>query len=120
MADLIYGKTHEVFGVDSMVEQDYKGYLQDRGVQIDKIAWDYTLFAGLILYEDNSNNERTLESFIEMCHSDVPSLVVIEFCHLTDAQSLWERAEAIFQTYGMYHNLESYETKLAYGLRVEG
>lgn len=114
MADIFYGKMHEVYGVNSFAEEDYKGYLQHYEFSGDDVFWSNLECAGLIFYD--SDTSTTLESFIDMCHKCRPHIIVIEFCHLTNGQTMWEAAEALFDSYARYENLQSYETKLAYGL----
>lgn len=106
----------EKWGMDSFCIQDYNGYLQDLGYNFDTRNEQ---IATLTLSDED--DYLTLSSFAKLCRkSQGVALFVIEFAFIKDgekAASYWKRIKSEVEEYGDYIDLESYETKLAFGLK---
>lgn len=118
VADIIYGGLHEKYGNGSFVEQDYYGYLYS--YNMEEFLNENSKIAGLVLHDDD--NLSTIDGFIQMCFDAQPAIILIESCNLTencDIEKIRDYCYYKLDGLGNYVNLESYETKLAYGLSYE-
>ena len=118
MAELTF-TTLDKWGMDSFCIQDYEGYLKDNGLNIQTLQLSTLNLAGLVLFD--TDTPYTIEAFLEMAKAAQASIILIEFCNLKD-----EMSQKLFPLYAKnyirhnlkrYVDLESYETKLSYGLR---
>ena len=115
-------ETFAEWGSDSFCVQDYKGYLKGRGISIHPLYFDNFKLAGLVLFDDDTPD--TIEAFLNMAKAARASIILIEFCNLTDEKKI--ALMPLFAKNYMrrhlknYTDLESYETKLSFGLMPEG
>ena len=123
MVGLIYKTLYE-WGEKSFCITDYNELINNAAGETDmnhySIDRKHDHIAGLIL--ESIEDKENLESFLRWCNdSDIP-LFVIEYCNIkSDAMRkiLWDHTKAYIEKLapGKYINLESYETKLAFGLK---
>lgn len=118
MADIILKKIKD-WGNDSFCVQDYKGYLDDN-VALNIIEFNENEYiAGIILYD--SDNIDTLKAFYNLCQFERIPLILVEFVNIKNANMAIELCNEFMSYvdyYDAYINLESYESKLALGLKA--
>ena len=115
-------ETFAEWGLDSFCVQDYKEYLKDRKVSMYSSVFDNFKLAGLVLFDDDTPD--TVEAFLNMAKAARASIILIEFCNLEDEHKAM-LMPMFAKNYARRHlknhvNLESYETKLSFGLMPEG
>ena len=115
-------ETFAEWGSDSFCVQDYKGYLKGRGISIHPLYFDNFKLAGLVLFDDDTPD--TIEAFLNMAKAARASIILIELCNLTDEKKITLMPlfikNYIRRYLEHYVDLESYETKISYGLKPEG
>ena len=108
--------TFENWGMDSFCIQDYTDYLEDMGA--GTINSDEKI-ASITLYDED--DYITLSHFVRLAKdARHVTLFVIEFAFIKDrekAKQYWNKIKTEVEESGDYIDLESYETKLAFGLR---
>lgn len=114
MAQLTYN-TFSEWGIDIFCIEDYISYLKD-----NKIAVNYDQhLAGMVIFDDD--NEETIQSFVDMCVFNKVSIFMIDFSNINDNKWLVTFTETYIKRAikDFYIDLQSYEFRFAYGLKVE-
>ena len=103
-------KSFKEFG-DCFAIQDFQDITSD----YDE---DNMLF-GLILFD--SDDMESIKTQLKLGMGNAPSIVMIELCHLSDTQESIDKVIEIknfIKECGNYTDMESYESRLAYGLLI--
>ena len=111
------------FGENAFCVQDYNGWRKDNHY-LEVAPYDHIAIA--YLQDDDGAILEDIASFIEMCYLGDIAIGVIEFDNLAknnveefseNAKAIWHWTETLIRERykGIFIDLESYETKIAFG-----
>ena len=117
-------KTIKDFGENAFCVQDYNGWRRDNHY-LEVAPYDHIAVAYL-QDDDTCSILEDIEAFVEMCYLGDIAIGVIEFDNLAknnveefseNAKAIWHWTETLIrgQYKGIFIDLESYETKIAFG-----
>lgn len=110
--NIVYGPIEEVWGKGSFIEDDYKGYLEENGVNYEGNKH----FAGLILYDED--DKKSVKAFVELAAGSKATFIVVEYCNCSN-QELINYTHELLKGLPDYFDMQSYETKDSFCLKAK-
>ena len=100
-------KTFEEFGEDTLAIQDYYDMTADLN-SLNKLA-------GIVIYDTDKMDD--IKTVLNLAVAAQPKIIMIELCHLSDTQENIDKVIELKKYFAEtdYTDMESYESRLAYG-----